>query len=50
MQGDMELLDREIQLLLAVLKEWETDMEAGNSSVYLILSSADETTATASAT
>ncbi len=34
MHGDMEQLDHEIQLLLAILKEWETDMKAGSSSVY----------------
>ena len=34
LQGDMEQLDCEIQIMLAVLKEWKTDLKAGSSSVY----------------
>ena len=46
LQGDMEQLDCEIQLLLAILKERKTDLKAGSSSVYRTLSSADATIAT----
>ena len=34
LQGDMEQPDVEMQSLLAILKEWKTDLKAGSSSVY----------------